>query len=504
MIDAYQAANDPDHQLSAATRLLQVDPNNPKALFYSVALKKAACQKGLDPATGDEKDVQSCDDSAALAEKALTAPKPDSMDDAQWKGFTGVAYPSYHSAIAFDDEFAKKDLKGAISEFNKELMLYPPDQCSKAGPCLIDTLQLAQAYAKPGDARDQVKAVWFYARAWDFAPPSFKAQIETPLEYWYNRYHGTLDGAAANKSQVDAIKTQAQATLFPPSSFTIEPAPTPDKLAHAALVGGDPMKLNLEDKEFILANGNKDDAAKLWDLLKDQLTPVPGVVISDPVNAIAISLIKVGEVKPIDYSVALAKPMACTDAPAETATTKEKLDFIQANAAPSDASKIADLTALEPSKIRKLTVDLGSSQLKVAVTEDAKGTKTPDFIVNMKEPVGCKVCLRQASSSRHYPTRMSSMLPTTRTRSNRRPTPPLLLPRRSCFAMASFRPRRRQRPHLFAADRPPAAVAECNRQFTPGTIMGSSLRRAALFLCPRRKPVQPPAPCNGYSPSMMR
>ena len=68
----------------------------------------------------------------------------------------------------------------------------------------------------------------------------FKAQIEPQLDYWYKRYHGTLDGDAAIKQQIDAIKTQAQATLFPPAGFTIAPAPTPADLAHHAYTSGDP------------------------------------------------------------------------------------------------------------------------------------------------------------------------------------------------------------------------------------------------------------------------
>jgi hypothetical protein len=141
---------------------------------------------------------------------------------------------------------------------------------TKPGPGLVDTLQLAQAYAKPGDSRDEVKAVWFYARAWDFAPPAYKTQIEPQLEYWYNRYHGTLDGEAAIKQQIAAIKAQAQATLFPPASFTIAPAPTPAELAHHAYTSGDPKSLGLEDKEYILANGSDADATGLWALLKGQ------------------------------------------------------------------------------------------------------------------------------------------------------------------------------------------------------------------------------------------
>ena len=49
------------------------------------------------------------------------------------------------------------------------------------------------------------------------------------------------------------------------------------------------MKLNLEDKEFILSNGVKEDTDKLWALLQNQATPVPGVVIEAPATALKIS-----------------------------------------------------------------------------------------------------------------------------------------------------------------------------------------------------------------------
>ena len=109
---------------------------------------------------------------------------------------------------------SKKDSAGAIKEYTAELMLYSPADCAKPGPCLADTLELAQAYSKPGPSRDEVKAVWFYARAWDYAPSAYKTQIEPQLEYRYKHYHGTLDGDAATTQQINAIKAQAQATLF--------------------------------------------------------------------------------------------------------------------------------------------------------------------------------------------------------------------------------------------------------------------------------------------------
>src|SRR5580658_9708615 len=36
LIDTYQGLGDQDHALSAATRMLQVDPNNTKAIFITV------------------------------------------------------------------------------------------------------------------------------------------------------------------------------------------------------------------------------------------------------------------------------------------------------------------------------------------------------------------------------------------------------------------------------------------------------------------------------------
>jgi hypothetical protein len=390
LIDCYQATNKPDDALSAATRLLQVDPNNMKAIFISVYLKKQQCAKSLD-ATGVSTDAQTCDDAGTLAQKGLSVPKPASMADGDWKNMTAQAYPNFHSTIAFDDAVAKKDFKGAEDEYTKELNLYSLADCSKPGPCLADTLQLAQAYAKPGDGRDEIKAIWFYARAWDFAPPAYKTQIEPQLDYWYKRYHGTLDGDAAIKQQIDGIKGQAQATLFPPSGFTIAPAPSPADLAHKAYTTGDPMTLNLEDKEFILANGSKDDADGLWAKLKGQQTPVPGVVISDPATVLKISATLAASPKPKDFVVKLNTPGPCGSVPPAPSELKIKdaQAYILANGVKADTDAMGDVLTDAPVKIHKLSVEPAITVFNVAVTQDAKDAHTADFTVNMKDPASC-------------------------------------------------------------------------------------------------------------------
>src|SRR5580698_4746542 len=54
LLNTYQQLSDADHSLSAATRLLQVDPNNLYAIYISVSIKKGQCAK--------TSDTQTCDD----------------------------------------------------------------------------------------------------------------------------------------------------------------------------------------------------------------------------------------------------------------------------------------------------------------------------------------------------------------------------------------------------------------------------------------------------------
>jgi hypothetical protein len=207
LLDTYQSLNDSAHELDAANRLLAVDPANLKALLYSVMIKKAQCSKPGDAAT--------CDAVAALAQKGLAATKPAAAADDDWKKMTDAAYPIFHSAIALDDSISKKDFKAAEEEYSAELKLYTDDQSKTQG--LLDTLQLASAYSQPGPGQDMVQASWFFARAWNFAPASYKAQIEPKLEGCYRKAHGKLEG-------LDAVKTKAAASTFPPEGFSITPA----------------------------------------------------------------------------------------------------------------------------------------------------------------------------------------------------------------------------------------------------------------------------------------
>src|SRR6266568_571077 len=301
LVTTYQQVGDADKTLSAASRLLQVDPDNMKAIFISVYIKKGQCAK--------TSDAQTCDDTAALANKGLTAAKPAGAADADWKKQTDATYPIFHSAIALDDILSKKDVKAGIEEYKKELMMYSP-AATQAGPGLVDTLQLAEAYTKP-EGKDLVQAVWFYARAWNFAPANYKGQIAPKLEYYYKKYHGDLKG-------LDDIKAQTKDNLFPPTTFKIDPAKTPSEQIHDLITTTPDLNtLALADKETVLALGTKEDADKLWALLQGKQTPVPGTVMEATASVIKVAVTQdAKDAKTADFIVNMKTPLADKDIPA--------------------------------------------------------------------------------------------------------------------------------------------------------------------------------------------
>jgi hypothetical protein len=309
LLETYQGLGDADHVVSTAGRVLQVDPNNPEALYLAVVIKRSQCTRSIDQKTGKTNDATTCDDGATMATKGLTVPQPTTISNDDWKKYTTAAYPIFHSMIALDDIVSKGDTNGGIGEYRNELMLFDP-AATQSGPGLVDTLNLAEAYVKLAPP-DMVNAVWFYARAWDFAPGGYKSVIESKLEYWYKRYHGGVDG-------LDAIKQQAQATVFPAGTLVITPADTPAQKIHKILANTpDLSTLALADKELVLAYGAKEDADKLWAILKDQQTPVPGVVIEATASVIKVAVTDdAKQAKTADFIVNLKEPLADKDIPA--------------------------------------------------------------------------------------------------------------------------------------------------------------------------------------------
>lgn len=305
LVDAYSAF-DQAKTVDAAQRLLQIEPNNLKAMFLIAFIDKQ--QAAANPAQAS----QLLDDAAAEAAKGLADAKPAEVSDADWAKQKAATDPIFYSIESNDLLYSKKDLPGAVAAFRAELEYLAknnPD-ATKAAPGLNDTMLLGQTYTQLTPP-DMVNAVWFLARAENFAPANFKPVIDKQAKYWYKRYHGKEDG-------FDAVLTAAAASIFPPDGWTITPAPTPKDIADGVVASTpDLTTLALADKEYILANASTANAEKLWALLKDQVSQVPGTVLVATASQIQLAVTDDAKTdKKPDFTVNMKTPLADKDIPA--------------------------------------------------------------------------------------------------------------------------------------------------------------------------------------------
>lgn len=264
---AYSQVPAPDKAIDAADRLLQVDPNNLRGLTFEVYLRKQAADALTDPAAKQA----ALDASASYATKGLAATKPKDMADADFDTLKKGVTPTFYSAIA-TAALNKKDMATAITNYKSELASVPVDQTTKPGPILQDTYQLGIAYYQ-STPPDYVNCTWYTARAANFAPEPYKTEFLKVANYCYKKYHGKADG-------FEAVTAAVPTSLDPPAGFTIAPAPSPaDIVADVIKSTPDLATLAIGDKEFILANGKPEDAAKVWETIKGKTVQVPDVVV---------------------------------------------------------------------------------------------------------------------------------------------------------------------------------------------------------------------------------
>jgi hypothetical protein len=287
LMGAYQATGNVPKTLDAAKRLLQVEPNNLRALTFVVYLEHLQ-------ANGNQATL---DDAATVAQQGLNAPKDTCMTQPDYDKLKDTATPVFYGAIAADDT-AKKDFKGEIDAYTKELQSYKDPAQTTQVPALLDTYYLGNAYLQL-DPKDLKDAIWFLTRAAQFAKPPYQAQIETAAEYWYKKFHCAQNDAACNATPPPGFADIQQlaavpANVFPPSTYNITPAPPPPSpadLAHQAIASTPDLNtLALSDKEFILANGTPDDAQKVWAVMNGVTAKVPGVVVSATADSVQLAV----------------------------------------------------------------------------------------------------------------------------------------------------------------------------------------------------------------------
>ena len=273
--------------LSAADRLLALDPSNLRALTFEVFYRRADADKLTDPAAK----TAALDKVAAFAQQGLNATMPKGTTQDEFDKLKKATMPTFESAIA-DDDMAKKDNAGAIAALKTEID-GDPDDTLKASPVLQDVYTLAQAYytSTPPDYLD---CAWYATRAAAFAPAAYKPTIQPLATYCYNKYHGNADGYATMQTAVQtnldpppvcpkpaAGATPAAAPAAAPAGcLAVTPAPKPeDIIANVFATTPDLATLAISDREFVIQNGQPADADKVFAAVKGKSVELPGVTV---------------------------------------------------------------------------------------------------------------------------------------------------------------------------------------------------------------------------------
>lgn len=343
---------DPAKTLSTADRLLQVQPDNLRALTFEVYFRKQEADKATDPAAKQA----ALDAAADFAKKGLAAPKPKEMSDADFTKLKESVTPGFYGAIAADAA-AKKDMPTAITNYTAELKASPPAATTTPGLTLQDTYLLGLAYYQ-STPPDYVNCTWFTSRAAAFAPEPYKSEFLKVATYCYKKYHGNSEG-------YDAVTAAVQNNLFPPPGFSIKPAPSPaDIVAQVIASTPDLSTLAISDKEFILQNGKPEDAAKVWDTIKGKSVQLPDVtVVAATDTAIQASVSDDAvQSKTADFTFNMKEPLKNPPAPGTKVTmTGTYSSYTVGGVTPGAAGAPAAPSTTTPTPAPAVTPQSGAS-----------------------------------------------------------------------------------------------------------------------------------------------
>jgi tetratricopeptide (TPR) repeat protein len=293
---AYQQANDAKKTMDAANRVLQVNPNNVRALALLAGYNRQIALQGGPQA------VQSAQQAEQYGQKGLQAlqsmQKPEGMNDADFvklhNNFTAI----FDGAVAFG-ALQKKDFATAQKDFREAVG-------DETQPDLVDVYQLATAdlEAKPINP----EGFWFIVKASQLAQGTGQAQILDYGRKKYIRYHGSEDGWS------DLVKqAQASQSVMPPAGFTVAAAPPPPSPAEQAadlVKSKDPKQMSFAEWELVLSSGNQQAADTVWNAIKGKTVKLQAAVISATANSVQLAGSDDDiEAKKADISLSMDKPI---------------------------------------------------------------------------------------------------------------------------------------------------------------------------------------------------
>jgi hypothetical protein len=149
---------------------------------------------------------------------------------------------------------------------------------------------------------------WYIIKAANLAQGDGKQQI---LEYGrkkYNRYHGSEQGW-----QELVNDATSNASVMPPSGFTVAAAPPPPSPAEQAadlVKSKDPKQMSFAEWQLVLSSGNQAAADAVWNVIKDKAVKLGANVISASASALQLAGSEDDiDAKKADITVNMTKPL---------------------------------------------------------------------------------------------------------------------------------------------------------------------------------------------------
>jgi len=299
---AYQQANDGQKALDAAMRVLQVNPNNVRALALLAYNYRALASQGGPQMQDNLAKAKQYGEQGLQALQNMK--KPDSMSDADFTKFHNETGAIFDGAVGFaalqakDFATAQKDLQEAVSW--------------ESQPNIADIYPLATAdlEAKPMNPA----GFWFIIKAAMLAQGPGQQQILDYGKKKYIRYHGTDQGW-------DDLVTQAKgsASVMPPAGFTVTQyiPPSPAEQAADLVKQKTPVQMSFAEWELVLSSGNQQAADTVWNAIKDKAVKLGANVIGSTPTTVQLAGSEDDiDAKKADITLNMAKPIPARLSPA--------------------------------------------------------------------------------------------------------------------------------------------------------------------------------------------
>ena len=264
LMAAYEKFGNAAKTTETASRVLQVNPSNVRALALLAYTSRASAEAGQAP-------QQNAANAAKYGQGGLqalaTMSKPEGLSDADFEKFKAQVAIIFNGSAGFgalqnkDLVNAQKYLQAAVDLRNKENANDPT--------ALRDVYPLALAYLEATPINPA--GLWWIARA--AALSNDNPQIVKYGQFKYTKYHGSPDGW-------DQLLAQAHASASPPANFAVAPAPSPAEQAKMLADSKDPKSMDFSEWELILSQASPEVQQKVWSQIKGLQVPFAAKTIA--------------------------------------------------------------------------------------------------------------------------------------------------------------------------------------------------------------------------------